>query len=316
MTDTPTARSIPTAARSVEGKEINLWQRVSFTVTHAVSVWMLFLLSRRGLYRFGRLFGTLEWLANYRRRRRFHRALEKVLGERPAAATRRQATREFFMHSRCNKLFYLISDCLAPDEAAGLMTIENQALLDEALARGHGVYLAMSHHGPHHVAAMLLAMKGYKVAGVRDRHEGGIRRFIQERFDRLHRESQRMRVIFADSFPREIYRCFKEGYVLGSAMDVSRRRRENQKAEAVTVFGQERHFLTGPLRIALRCRTPVIQAFILPERDFRFRFQMVEMLIDPDEMTDEEATVREAMRTYAGHVERFVRATPSLLSRV
>ncbi len=46
---------------------------------------------------------------------------------------------------------------------------------------------------------MLLALNGYKTAGVRDRNEGPLRRYVQGRFDRRHPEFQRMRVLFADS---------------------------------------------------------------------------------------------------------------------
>jgi lauroyl/myristoyl acyltransferase len=289
---------------------------VSFTVAHAAVAGLLLVLSRDGLYRFGRLFGTIEWLVNYKRRRRFAAALAGLLGCKPTAPQRRRATREFFMRSRCDKLFYLVFDRLPRDKAMTLLSIENKTLLDSALGRGRGVYIALSHHGAHHVAAMLMALQGYKVAGVRDRREGGIRRYIQDRFDRHYPEFQRMRVIFEDSFPREIYRCFQEGFTLGSAMDVRRVRRPEQKTEEVTIFGETRPVLTGPLRIALRCRTPVLQAFILPEPGFRYRLRIVGMLVDPDEVDDEAGAVSEAARAYAANVERHIRAAPSLLSRI
>jgi len=312
----PVAPSLSSETRPSKGEGLSLWEYVSFTIVHTLVAGLLSVLSLGGLYRLGRLFGTLEWLVNYRRRRRFGAALRNVLGHKPMAAQRRRATREFFMRHRCDRLFYLIFDCLPRDKALALFSIENKDLLDSALARGRGVYLAMSHHGPYHVAGMFLAMHGYKVAAVRDRREGGIRRYIQGRFDRLYPEFQRMRVIFEDSFPREIYRCFHEGFVLGSAMDVRRVRRAGQKAEEVTIFGEKRQFLTGPLHIALRCRTPVVQAFILPERGFHYRLQIVGMLADPEDVKDEAAAVGEAVRTYAANVERFVRASPSLLSRL
>ncbi len=308
----------------MDSVKLSLWEYVSFTTIHAVAAGLLACLSLSGFYKFGRLFGTLEWLINYKRRRRFGAALERVLGRKPGAKERRRATREFFMRNRCDKLFYMIFDRIPREKAMTLMSIGNQALLDEAVARGRGVYLAMSHHGGLHVIAMLMALKGYKTAGVRDRREGAIRRYVQDRFDRLHPEFQRMRVLFADSYPREIYRCLREGYLLGSAMDVSRVRHSKQKTEEVTMFGEKQPFLSGPLRIAIRCRAPVLQAFVVPEPAFRYRMEIVAALVDPDLLgrdsnlapADEEAAILRALRTYAANVEEYIRASPSLLSRI
>ena len=126
-----------------------------------------------------------------------------------------------------------------------------------------------------------------------------------------------MRVLFADSFPREIFRCLHDEFVLGSAMDISRVRDPRQRTEGVTVFGQRQYFLSGPMRIAIRCRTPVLQAFILPEPDFHYRLEIVDLLIDADEAKaeNEDETVSRAMMCYAANIERYIRRFPSLVTR-
>jgi lauroyl/myristoyl acyltransferase len=277
---------------------------------------MLACLSLSGFYLVGRLFGTLEWLINFKRRRRFAAALERVLGRKPRARERRRLTREFFMRTRCDKLFYLVIDRIPPQKATTLLSIGNQAMLDDAVARGNGVYFALAHQGAHHILAMLLAVKGYKTAGVRERGEGGIRRFVQARFDRCYPEFQRMRVLFADAYPRDIYRCLKDGYLLGSALDVSRVRAPSQKTAEVTILGTKRAFLSGPLKIAIRCRAPVLQAFIVPQKAFRYRFEIVDMLIDPETIEDEDAAITRAMHAYAANVEKYLGASPSLLTKI
>ena len=174
----------------------------------------------------------------------------------------------------------------------------------------------LSHHGAHHIAGMLLALRGYKVAGVRDRHEGGLRRYVQDRLDRLYPEFQRMRVLFSDSYPRDIFRCYRDGYAVGSAMDVNRARSAGQKTETVTVFGEERAYLTGPLQMALRCKAPALQAFIVAKSRFRYHLDIVATLIDPETVTDEDAAVSEAMRAYAANIETHLRATPTLITKI
>lgn len=308
--------SSPAESAGIESARLSWWAYTTFTLAHAASSALLLLLTLPGLHWFGRVLGTIEWLINYKRRRRFATALRQVLGREATGAERRRWTREYFTRSRCDKLFYLMFDRIPRARAMTLLSIGNQELLDRALSRGRGVYMAMSHHGALHVVSLLMALRGYKTAGVRDRREGAMRRYIQERFDRRYPEFARMRILFADSYPREIYRCLSDGFVLGSAMDVSRLRRPNQRTEEVTVFGETRPFPSGPLRIAHRCRAPVLQAFVLPENGFRYRLEIVGMLIDPDLSTNEDLAVAEAMRTYATNVERYVRASPSLLTRV
>lgn len=277
-------------------------------------------LSIRGLYRFGQWFGTLEWLINYKRRKRFHRVLKRVLGQTPSAGMRRQYTLSFFRQSRCDKLLYLIFDRLTSEQASGLLQFSNREKFDGILSKGKGIYLALSHQGAHHVVAMLLALNGYKTAGVRDRKESGIRRYVQDRVDRHYPEVARMRVIYADSFPREIYRCMKDGYIVGSAMDAGRTRNLQQKTEEVTLMGKKVSFLSGPLRIALRCGTTIVQAFFIPESDFKYRLEIVDQLSEPDEgkveRKEEDRIVSGMMQTYATNLETYLRANPHLISRV
>jgi len=297
-------------------KPLSTWQRVSFSTTHAMVRGLLALLGLRGMYRLGRAFGTMEWLINYKRRQRFRRALEVVSDPNAPPSDSRGITRTHFMQTRCDKLFYLMFDCIPRERAMSLFTTTNREWLDTGLADGHGVYVALSHHGAHHVAAMFMALHGYKVAGVRDRHEGGIRRYVQDRFDRRYPEFNRMRVLYADSYPRDVFRCLQDGYVLGSAMDISRIRNEHQKTVELTMFGETRPFLTGPLKVAVRCRALVVQAFIIPEPDFCYRMELVQRLIEPDHVDNEELVLDEALKTYARNIETRVRAMPALLTRL
>ena len=91
---------------------ISTWDRVSFDLAHLAAALLLKCLSIEGLYGFGRLFGYLGYLVNFKRRRRFGRALRFVLGRKPSASEKRRHTREYFQRSRCDKLFYLVFDAL------------------------------------------------------------------------------------------------------------------------------------------------------------------------------------------------------------
>ncbi len=314
-TPPPTSRaSDPEQADSARSGDLSTWEHLSFSVVHRAAAILLALLGLNGLYRLGRTFGTFEWMINFKRRRRFGRALRAVI-DPLSSRDRRRHTREHFMQTRCDKLYYLIFDCIPRDKAIAGFTIRNQGLLDDALSAGRGVYVALSHHGPLHVAGMLMALRGYMVAGVRDRREGAMRRYVQGLYDRKYPEFGRAKVLYADSYPREIYRCLQEGYVLGSAMDVSRVRDPQQSIHEVCIFGRPQVFLTGPLRIAMRCKTPVVQAFVLPKPNFRYELDVVELLFNPANTSDEEDQIRRSIERYARNVEAYVKAYPALLTR-
>ncbi|MFH0982910.1 MAG: hypothetical protein V2A79_15415 [Planctomycetota bacterium] len=296
--------------------DVGPWNRCAFQAVRVV-LWLLAkALTLDGLYRLGQGFGLLEWCINYKRRRAFGRRLRQVFGAEFPPAVRRRVTRAHFQTTRCDKIFYLALDLLPREQVLKRFHIDNHELMDEGLARGHGVYVALSHHGAHHVAGLCLALLGYRVAGVRDRKEGAIRRFIQQKYDRKYPELHKLHIIFSDAYPREIYRCFENNYTLGSALDVHRPREPHQKAAPITIFGEQRLFLTGTLQIALRCRATVLQGFILSEPGFHYRFQLLGPLVEPDRSGDTPQLLADVLQTYAENIALYARRYPSHITRV
>ena len=274
--------------------------------------------SLKGLYLLGRAFGTLEYLVNIHRRRRYRRELRRIFSDR---LTRREESRiilSYFRRTRCDKMFYLIFDKLPKDKILRRIKFHGREHLDAALARGSGVYVLLSHHGSHHVAALLMALLGYKVAGVRDRNEGALRVYARQRYAETFPEFAAVRMLYADSFPREIFRCFRENYVLGSALDVNRDRGANLKTCPVRIFGQQREFLTGTLQIAIRCGATIVQGFVVSRPNFYFRLIVCPPLYvpRPGGEPDDPQRVAEIMQRYADGIEAHVRQYPDHLSRI
>jgi lauroyl/myristoyl acyltransferase len=134
--------------------------------------------SLRGLYVFARAFGTIEYWINFKRRARYASELRRIFPE--GLSKRRQAViiRSYFRRTRADKLLYLIFDRLPREKIMRRIRFHGRETLDAALARGRGVYVMLSHNGSHHVAALLMALLGYRCAGVRDRNEGAIRLYV------------------------------------------------------------------------------------------------------------------------------------------
>ncbi len=271
--------------------------------------------SLRGLYLLGVWFGTLEYLINFKRRARYARQLRRIFPEGISEARRRRITLSYFRRTRCDKLYYLIFDKLPREKILRRIKFQGRDYLDEALARGNGVYVMLSHHGSHHVAGVLMALLGYRCAGVRDPNEGAIRIYMREKYATTFPEFGAIRVLYADSFPREIFRCFHENRVVGTALDVGRVRGTTLKTCEVNVFGEQREFLTGTVQVAMRCRATVVQAFVVSRRNFYYRLIVKPPLHVPSE--DVEAPpLPELMQRYADGIAVHVREHPDHLSRV
>jgi len=285
--------------------------------------WFLWAIARsfslRGLYLFGRFFGTCEYLINFKRRARYRRELARIFPEGLRASREKRIIRSYFCRTRCDKLLYLIFDKLPKEKILKRIKFHGRERLDAALQGSKGVYVLLSHNGSHHVAGLLMALLGYKCAGVRDRNEGPIRQYVQEKYAATFPEFADIKVLYADSFPRDIYRCFQENRVLGSALDVSRVRGLQLKTCPVTYFGETREFLTGTLQIALRCKAPIVQGFVVSRPNFYFRLIVPPALHTPDPAAEPIETpelVAEIMQKYADGIADHVRGHPDHLSRI
>lgn len=299
--------------------ELSLWHRCSFHFARGFLLLLAKILTLNGLYQFGKAFGTLEWLINYKRRAKFSQGLKSLLGDRLNPAQRRVATRRHFTRTRCDKIFYLIFDRLPRETLNRLLTIENKEALDRALADYGGAYVAMSHHGPQHIAAVLYCLAGYKVALVRDRKEGKIRQFMQRIYEKTCPEMNKLKICYADDFPREQIRCLQSGYILGSALDIQRDRGGSQKTVDVRYFGQNRPFMAGPIKLALRTGVPVLQGLLRSKTGFHYEViftSPIAVVLPQERMESQDSQISKALEQYAANLEAHVTEFPCHITRV
>ncbi|MGD8452431.1 MAG: lysophospholipid acyltransferase family protein [Phycisphaerae bacterium] len=308
----------PGASAGAPSKALSWFSRAKFWLVRSFLVTWARVFSLKGLYLFGRWFGTAEYLINFKRRSRYREELRQVFPEGLSERREKRVIRDAFRRTRCDKLYYLIFDRLQREKIMGRIRFHGRQHLDEALERGRGVYVMLSHHGSHHVAGLLMALLGYECAGIRDRNEGALRTYVQDRYAETFPEYAAIRVLFADSFPREIYRCFRENRVVGSALDVSRVRGATLKTCPVQIFGEAREFLTGTLQIALRCGATICQAFVVSRPNFYFRLIVQPPYHVPQEgaASDDPELVRKLMQQYADGIAEHAREHPDHLSRV
>ena len=293
-------------------RPIPLFVRVRIAFVRSFLINYARALGMSGLYRLGRFFGFLEFLCDYKRRRRADRKLIDLFGDELSPAVRRRHVIRYFMRVRCDKMFYTIMDRIPRGKLLNRIKLKNRESVDGPLAEGKGLYVALCHYGAHHVAGLMMALLGYKLAGVRDARESHVRRYIQNKYRETFPEVAAMKILMATSFPRQIIRQFKEGQLVASLLDVDRRRGETTRTQKVQFFGKPREFLTGPVQIALRCGAPMIQGFIVSRPNFYYQLIPSPPLIDPAEAEkmSEDEVLRHVMDRYALGVEQFVRRHP------
>lgn len=316
--ETTAPEAAPTAAPVAPTRALSWFARAKFALVRSFLVAWARVFSLKGLYLLGRWFGTAEYLINFKRRGRYREELRRVFPEGLPEGRESRVIRDAFRRTRCDKLYYLIFDRLQREKIMRRIRFHGRQHLDEALKGGRGVYVMLSHHGSHHVAGLLMALLGYECAGIRDRNEGALRTYVQDRYTETFPEYAAVRVLFADSFPREIYRCFRENRVVGSALDVSRVRGATLKTCPVQIFGETREFLTGTLQIALRCGATICQAFVVSRPNFYFRLIVLPPYHVPAEgnVADDPDLVRKLMQRYADGIAEHAREHPDHLSRV
>lgn len=319
--DEPAVRAESVAAHpdwSDRAEALSWWTRFKLGLVRGFLVGWVRLFGLAGLYRFGQVFGWLEFAFGYKRRRRVHVRIDQIFPEGLPAHERRAVTRRYFMRTRCDKMLYMIFDRLPRNDILARLHFPNRRALDEALSRGNGAYVAMSHYGSHHVAAMIMALLGYKLAGVRDRNEGELRRYVQNRFAETFPEFSAIRMFFADAFPRDIFRCYRDNFVVASALDVDVDRVRDSRVRAcpVTLFGETRQFLTGPVQMALRCNAMVFQGFVVARRNFHYDFILSAPLIDPAADGESADVLGRALQNYADGIAAHVREFPCHLTKI
>lgn len=288
--------------------------RIRFVRFMLVAVLRCFTLT--GLYLLGCLFAIGEYVVDFRRRRRVHAKLSEYFKDEATPAFRRRYALRYFMRVRCDKMFYTIMDRIPRDKIVNRVELTGIQNIDDGLEQGRGVYVALCHFGSHHIAGLLMALLGYELAGVRDGKESAVRRYIQYRYTETFPEIRRMKMFAANSFPRGIYRHLQQNKIVASLLDAARKRGEHTKTEPVLLFGEERDVLIGPLQIAIRCDSVMLQGFIVSKPYYRYEVVVTPPLIDRQPDSDEPEVIREILKQYAAGVEDFARRNPDHLMNI
>jgi lauroyl/myristoyl acyltransferase len=303
------------SAVEIDERPIPFFVRVRIWLVRAFLVLWVRCFSLSGLYFLGRVFGTLEYLIDYRRRGRVKALLKTMFKSDYSPVWASKVTRQYFMRIRCDKMFYTILDRIPRNKIMKRIKFTGKKHLEAVLAQKKGVYVAICHFGSFHVAGLLGALMGYDIIGVRDPKVSHVRRYIQKKYRDTFPEIARMKMFYSGAFPREIYRQLKSGGIVASLADVSRQRGQ-LRTVPVKIFGETRTFLTGPLQIAIRVGAQSIQCFVVSRRKFYYQLIVTPPICEPTGNDNEETLLPQVMQRYADGVEHFAHEYPDHLMNI
>jgi len=172
---------------------------------------------------------------------------------------------DVFLRGLCRKTFqyfgkYLVDffrfHALRPEEAAGLVAVENRKYLHEALERGRGVIAVTAHFGNWEMGAGVLHALGYPMTAV-------FFPMPTPRLDRLflRQRMQRGVELIPVGHTARLLRSLKAGRIVALLGD----RDMAGKATPIPFFGQTAWLPRGPARLAALSGAALLPGFIYRE---------------------------------------------------
>lgn len=116
------------------------------------------------------------------------------------------------------------------------------------------------------------------------------------------RNSMKTKVLWTDrkNLLRDMISVLRRGEVLGFVMD---QKPEARRGPVVSFMGQDTEFVSGPARIALRCKTPILAVYAI--RTGNWSYRMITERISSDGKSEHELT-----QAMASSIERAIRSYP------
>jgi len=250
-------------------------------------------------YKFAEFLADLQRVLSIRDRRCVYANLYEILGpgDRQIHAYVKQVYRNFAKYIID---FFRLSKVDARFIAQNVK-LENLDYLTDALKKNKGAIIVTAHLGNWELAGAVTSLLGFHAAAVVLVHKN---KRVNDFFQSQRRRSG-MEVILAGGMMRQCYDTLQEKKVLALVGD-----RDFSNHGVVTTFlGKSMRIPKGPARASLRCGAPILMAFLLRERDDKFRF-IFEKPIEFQPSGEREADTLNLTNMYLAVIERYIRAYP------
>lgn len=207
----------------------------------------------------------------------------------------RVARRAFQNYGRMLTDFVLLGE-LTPDDVLERVEVDGLELVDERLALGRGLIVALPHMGSWDMAAAWAAAKGYRVVAVADRFPGSLNDAVVSSRKRFGMEV----IAIGRSAVREVREGLAANKMVPLVCDL-----EQGPGVDVRFFGRRAVVPAGPAAFSLKSGAPVVIVHSYANGAGRYR---VEVEKGPAWRADE--TSQSGMQTIITRFESYIRKRP------
>jgi lauroyl/myristoyl acyltransferase len=235
------------------------------------------------------------WLSRGQRQAALDNYAAALGRERSDPEVARVARRAFQNYGRMLMDFLLLGS-LSPDELLARMSIDGREHLDEGIARGRGVIMAVPHMGSWDMAGSYGGVLGYRVAAVAERFPGS----LNEAVVRTRQRFGMSVITMGRSAVRAITDALTANGVVALLCDL-----EQGPGVPVTFFGRRAIVPAGPAAIAIKTGATLIPACQYAVSPGRYRIHLEPPLAWPAGETKEGLMQRVVVR-----FEEFIKERP------
>lgn len=235
------------------------------------------------------------WLSAAQRRAALDNYAAVLGRERSDPEVGRLARSAFQNYGRMLVDFLLIGS-LSRDEVLSRMSHDGREHLDQALARGRGVIMALPHMGSWDMAGAYAAALGYPVSTVAERFPGSLNDAVVQT-----RNAFGMKILtMGRSAVRSITAALHANEVVALVCDL-----EQGPGVEVRFFGRHAIVPGGPAAIAMKTG-----ATLIPTYQYRTEPGHYHVHVEPALAIPEDETKEDLMQRVIEHFERFIKERP------
>ncbi len=237
-----------------------------------IVVWVLgkgiyvifYLLGWSFIYRVGKITGYVIYFLSSKQRKTTKQEIALLFENRLSREKINEIAKRSFENYYKRQIETILFGHLKKGHLEKMIDAEGLENIDNALSKGKGIIMLLSHFGSFLLPLPFLGYRGYRVHQITGKQNHTS--LISERIWQWRsREAAKLPVSFkqVDSFLRPIYQALKNNEIVAVAFDG----RDSTQWIAVEFFGRKAWFSTGPFELARRTGAAVIPTFVIRKKD-------------------------------------------------
>ena len=233
----------------------------------------------------GRVIGWLFITIDRRHRDIALLNLDQAFGDSKTEEEKRSIVKNCFYHFGAAIMETLFLRTISQKRLERMITFENVALFDEALAEGKGLILCSAHYGNWEIMNLALGFRGIPMSAMaRPLDNPLVHKFLEN-----VRVRPGNRVIYKHKSVRKIFANLKENRVVGivNDQDVHDRNRT-----MVPFFGRDAATTPVPAAVSIKTGAPIITGYAQPLDDGSYLLAFGELIRPNQDAPKEEETER------------------------